>query len=41
MDTLGKTHDTNNIYAIDVNTAALFQAYKVDEGVYNLQPFSE
>ncbi len=41
MDTLGKTHDTNNIYAIDVNTADLFQAYKVDEGVYNLQPFSE
>lgn len=41
MDTLGKTHRTNNIYAIDVNTAELFQAYKVDEGVYNLQPFSD
>lgn len=41
MDTLGKTHDTNNIYAIDVNTADLYKAYKVNEGVYNLQPFSE
>ncbi|MDE7324248.1 MAG: chitobiase/beta-hexosaminidase C-terminal domain-containing protein [Lachnospiraceae bacterium] len=41
MDTLGKSHNTNNIYAIDVNTADLYKAYKVDEGVYNLQPFSE
>lgn len=41
IDTMGKTHDTNNIYAIDVNTADLYTAYKVDEGVYNLQPFAE
>lgn len=39
MDTTGRTHDTNNIYAIDVNTADLYKAYKVDEGVYNLRPF--
>jgi len=41
MDTLGKTHDTNNIYAIDAATADLYVAYKVDEGKYNLQPFKE
>lgn len=39
MDTTGRTHDTNNIYAIDVNTADLYTAYKIDEGVYNLRPF--
>ncbi len=39
VDTEGEAHDTNNIYAINVNTADLYQAYKVDEGKYNLQPF--
>lgn len=41
VDTTGRVHDTNNIYAIDVNTADLYKAYKVDEGEYNLQPFDE
>lgn len=41
VDTTGRAHDTNNIYAIDANTADLFQAYKVDEGEYHLQPFNE
>ncbi len=41
MDTTGQAHDTNNIYAVDVNTADLYKAYKVDEGEYNLQPFGE
>ncbi len=40
-DTMGKVHDTNNIYAIDANTADLFKAYKVNEGSYTLQPFAE
>lgn len=39
MDTTGRVHDTNNIYAIDVNTADLYKAYKIDEGEYNLRPF--
>ncbi len=41
VDTEGETQDTNNIYAINVNTADLYQAYKVDEGKYNLQSFVE
>lgn len=41
VDTTGEVHDTNNIYAIDANTADLYQAYKVDEGKYDLQPFGE
>lgn len=41
MDTLGKTHDTSNIFAIDVNTADLYKAYKVDEGAYNLRPYAD
>lgn len=41
MDTMGKVHDTNNIYAINVNTADLYKAYKVDEGKYSLRAFSE
>ncbi|MDE7478189.1 MAG: tetratricopeptide repeat protein [Lachnospiraceae bacterium] len=41
LDTMGAVHDTNLIYAINVNTADLYQAYKVDEGKYNLQPFEE
>jgi hypothetical protein len=39
VDTMGKVHDTSNIYAIDVETADLFTAYKLDEGKYNLRPF--
>ena len=38
IDTTGKIHNTNNIYAIDVTTAELYKAYKYDEGKYNLQP---
>lgn len=41
VDTSGEAHDTNNIYAIDADTADLYQAYKVDEGKYDLQPFAE
>jgi len=41
MDTTGSVHDTNNIYAIDVNTADLYKAYKIDEGMYHLMPFNE
>lgn len=41
VDTTGQAHDTNNIYAVDVNTADLFRAYKVDEGEYHLQPFDD
>ncbi|MDE6363153.1 MAG: tetratricopeptide repeat protein, partial [Lachnospiraceae bacterium] len=41
LDTIGNVHDTNNIYAIDANTADLFKAYKVNEGSYTLQPFAE
>ena len=41
VDLTGEAHDTNVIYAIDVSTADLYQAYKVDEGKYDLQPFDE
>lgn len=41
VDTTNRVHGTNNIYAVDVNTADLYKAYKVDEGKYNLQPFNE
>lgn len=41
VDVTGEVHDTRNIYAIDANTADLYQAYKVDEGKYDLQPFGE
>lgn len=40
VDTMGKAHDTNNIYAIDVNTADLYTARKTGEGQYILQPFA-
>jgi hypothetical protein len=36
VDTTGKAHDTGNFYAINVETAALYNAYKLDEGKYNL-----
>lgn len=38
VDIAENVHETNEIYAIDVNTADLFKAYKADEGVYHLQP---
>lgn len=37
-DTDGTVLDTT-IYAVDVNTADLYRAYKVDEGRYSLQPY--
>jgi tetratricopeptide (TPR) repeat protein len=36
VDTMGKAHETGNYYAIDADTAALYTAYKLDEGEYNL-----
>lgn len=41
VDTTGKTHATNNMYAIDVETADLFTARKIGEGKYSLTPLSE
>lgn len=41
MDTTGEVHDTNDIYAIDSDTADLYRAYKIDEGKYDLEPFEE
>jgi len=41
VDITGEIHDTNDIYAIDANSAKLYYAYKVDEGKYNLQLFAE
>lgn len=38
-DTTGKVHNTNNLYAIDVNTADLYKARKIGEGNYYLLPF--
>ncbi len=40
-DSTGRAHDTNEIYAIDVNTADLYKAYKIQEGEYSLRPFEE
>lgn len=41
VDISENVHETNEIYAIDVNTADLFKAYKADEGVYHLQPLEQ
>lgn len=41
MDTLGETHDTGNIFAIDTATCDLYRADRVDEGKYDLMPFQE
>ncbi len=41
VDITGQSHDTGNIYAIDVNTADLYKAYKIDEGEYHLTDFDE
>lgn len=40
IDLEGNAGDTNSIYAVDVNTADVYQAYKVDEGKYDLRAFS-
>jgi hypothetical protein len=36
VDTTGKAHETGSYYAIDVNTAALYNAFKLAEGEYTL-----
>lgn len=41
VDTTGRGHATSNIYAVDVDTADLYKAYKIDEGEYHLTPFDE
>lgn len=38
VDTIGKAHDTHNLFAVDTNTAELFQARKIAEGQYYLLP---
>lgn len=40
VDPTGNAYDTNSIYAVDVNTADLYRAYKLDEGKYDLKDFS-
>jgi hypothetical protein len=39
VDTMNKSHETGNFYAIDVDTADLYTAYKLDEGKYNIVAF--
>ena len=41
IDTTGKTHETNNMYAIDTETADLYIARKMSEGKYILKALSE
>lgn len=41
IDTTGKTHETNDMYAIDTQTAALYTARKIGEGKYTLQALEE
>lgn len=41
VDITGEVRDTNDIYALNVNTGDLYQAYKVDEGKYNLELIAE
>ncbi len=41
IDTTGKRHETNNRYAIHVDTADLYTARKISEGEYILKPFTE
>ncbi len=40
VDTTGITHETNNMYAIDTETAALYSARKIGEGRYTLKPLT-
>lgn len=41
IDTTGKTHETNNMYAIDTETADLYTARKISEGKYILKTLEE
>lgn len=41
VDITGEVRDTNDIYALNVDTGDLYQAYKVDEGKYNLELIAE
>lgn len=41
VDISGNVYETNDIYAIDAGTGQLYYAYKIDEGKYNLKPFTE
>lgn len=41
IDTTGKTHETNNMYAIDTETADLYTARKIGEGRYTLKSLAE
>ena len=41
VDTTGKVHETNNMYAIDVETADLYTARKIGEGKYILNALAE
>ena len=41
VDTMGQVHDTNNLYAINANTADLYKAWKIGEGKYNLRSLDE
>jgi tetratricopeptide (TPR) repeat protein len=41
VDTTGTSHETGNFYAINVDTADLYTAYKVAEGQYNLVLLTE
>ena len=41
VDTTGKAHDTNNIFAVDTGTADLYRVYKVNEGEYSLSDFDD
>lgn len=39
VDTLGRKHEANNIYAVDANNGSLFKARKIGEGQYYLTVF--
>lgn len=40
VDTVGKSHNTNNLFAINADTAQLYTARKISEGEYLLNPFN-
>lgn len=40
VDTVGKSHNTNNLFAINADTAELYTARKVSEGKYILNPYN-
>ena len=41
IDTTGKKHVTNNMYAIDIETADLYTARKISEAKYILKTLEE